>query len=499
MDAVRAGALPPFKDARPGAVRLHGRSPTASARALGRAPTASARLLGKAPTASALRHAHARRPDTLALLLDLLRHPTVSASPAHRRDLHGCATRLAAYLRRIGLDAVAVRPGRVAPVVTGEWLRRPGAPVVLVYGHYDVQPAGSRSAWVTEPFRPTVRGGYVHARGASDDKGQLVAQLAAIEAWLATGGPPVNLRVVLDGEEEIGSPTLRDTLRRGSAHLRADLAVVSDTRMRDPYTPVLVTGLRGSLSVRLEVTGPATDLHAGAYGGAVAEPAQVLSAAVAGLHRPDGRIAVDGFYDDVRPLNPATRARLTRDGPTDRGLLAAAQLPYGHGEPGYSAFERATVRPAVVVTALHAAARAAVPRAATAELSIRLVPDQRPVAVLRALRAHLERRIRHGGVRVRLIPLAACPPYTLDLRDPGVAAACRATVPVFGRPPLLLPSGGSIPFVGDLATITGTQTLLLGFGLPGDRIHAPNERFAVARLHRATDTCVRLYGELGAR
>ncbi|MEU6147387.1 M20/M25/M40 family metallo-hydrolase [Streptomyces sp. NPDC047081] len=429
----------------------------------------------------------------------MLRHPTVSSSPAHRPDLHRCAAVLAAHLRRIGLDGVAVRTGRVAPVVTGEWLRRPGAPVVLVYGHYDVQPAGPRSAWAREPFRPTVHGGYVHARGASDDKGQLVAQLAAIEAWLATGGPPVNLRVVLDGEEEIGSPTLRHALRRDPAELRADLAVVSDTRMRDPYTPVLVTGLRGSLSVRLDVTGPATDLHAGAYGGAVAEPAQVLSALVASLHRPDGRIAVDGLHDGVRPLSPSTRARLARDGPTDRRLLTPAQLPYGHGEPGYSAFERATVRPAVVVTALRAEARSAIPRRAGAELSVRLVPDQRPVTVFRALRAHLERRLPYPGVRARLTLLAACPPYTLDLRHPGVAAARRATVPVFGRAPLLLPSGGSIPFVSDLAATTGTQTLLLGFGLPGDRIHAPNERFAITRLHRGTDICVRLYGELGAR
>ncbi|MET7476261.1 M20/M25/M40 family metallo-hydrolase [Streptomyces sp. NPDC005648] len=447
---------------------------------------------------AALQHARTRRPHTLALLRDLLRHPTVSSSPAHRPDLRRCAALLAAHLHRTGLDAVTVRPGRVAPVVTAQWLRRPGAPVVLVYGHYDVQPAGPRTAWVTDPFRPAVLGGHVHARGASDDKGQLVAQLAAVEAWSATGGPPVNLRIVLDGEEEIGSPTLRYDLRRDPAHLRADLAVVSDTRMRDPHTPVLVTGLRGSLAVRLDVTGPATDLHAGAYGGAVAEPAQVLAALLASLRRPDGRIAVDGFHDDVRPPSAATRARLARDGPTDRRLLAEARLSRGHGEPGYSAFERTTVRPAVVVTALRAAARAAIPHRATAELGIRLVPDQHPAAVLEALRAHLARRVPRG-VRARLTLLASCPPYRLDHRAPGVAAVGRATAPVFGRAPLLLPSGGSIPFVADLAALTGTQTLLLGFGLPGDRIHAPNERFALTRLHRGTETCVRLYGELGTR
>ncbi|MEU6260144.1 M20/M25/M40 family metallo-hydrolase [Streptomyces sp. NPDC047043] len=425
-----------------------------------------------------------------------MRYPTVSAAPAHRADMHRCAALLARHLRRIGLDSVAVRPGRVAPLVTGEWMRRPGAPVVLVYGHYDVQPAGPRTAWTTEPFRPVVRDGYVHARGASDDKGQLVAQLAAIEAWSASGGPPVNVRVVLDGEEEIGSPTLRHDLRRRPRHLSADLAVVSDTRMRDPHTPVLVTGLRGSLAVRIEATGPATDLHAGAFGGAVAEPARALCALVASLHRPDGRIAIDGFHDGVRPLRPAARARLARDGPTDRQLLAPAGVPFGHGEPGHSAFERATVRPALVVTALRAAARSAIPRRATAELSIRLVPGQRPDSVVRALRGHLAEHIPYR-VRGRLTVLAACPPYALDLGGPEVAAACRAAAPVFGRAPLLLPSGGSIPFVSDLAATTGVQTLLLGFGLPDDGIHAPNERFALARLHRGTDTCVRLHAELG--
>ncbi|MEU3339062.1 M20/M25/M40 family metallo-hydrolase [Streptomyces sp. NPDC002144] len=462
----------------------------------GGSPTLGGGRTSGARTTAALRHARARRARALSLLCDLIRHPTVSADPAHRADLRACAALLAAHLRRIGLDAVTVRPGRAAPYITGEWMRRPGAPVVLVYGHYDVQPAGPRSAWATQPFRPTVHDGYVHGRGSSDDKGQLVAQLAAIGAWLATGGPPVNLRIVLDGEEEIGSPALRHHLLRRPAFLRADLAVVSDTRMRDAHTPVLVTGLRGSLAVRLDVTGPATDLHAGAYGGAVAEPAQVLCALVASLHRPDGRVAVEGFYDDVRPPHPDTRARLARDGPTDRRFLAPAGLRYGHGEPGYSAFERATVRPAVVVTALHAAARAAVPRRAGAELGVRLVPGQQPATVFRALRAHLAQGVPRG-VSVRLTPLSSCGPYQLDLRDPAVAAARRAAAPVFGRPPLLLPSGGSIPFVGDLAT-TGTRALLLGFGLPDDNIHAPDERFALSSLHRGTDTCVRLYGELGA-
>ncbi|MFF4273891.1 M20/M25/M40 family metallo-hydrolase [Streptomyces sp. NPDC001536] len=480
-----------------GGVRV---SPAQRATALAVRPSSAPRAAWATPvprarTEAALRFARAGRPAALALLCALLRHPTVSAAPAHRPDLRSCAGRLAAHLRRIGLDAVTVRPGRVAPVVTARWLHRPGAPVVLVYGHYDVQPAGPRDAWATDPFRPVVDGTHVYARGATDDKGQLTAHLAAIEAWLATGGPPVNLRVVLDGEEEIGSPTLRQALERDPAYLRAGLAVVSDTRMRDASTPVLVSGLRGSLAARVEVTGPGTDLHAGAFGGAVAEPAQVLCALVASLHDPDGRIAVPGFYDDVRPPHPAERARLARDGPSAGALLAPTGVSLGHGEPGYSAFERTTIRPAIVVTALSGAARSAIPARAAADLSVRVVPGQQPGVVARALRAHLAERTPRG-VRARLSVLADCPPYALTPDGPGLPAVDHACRRVFGRPPLLLPSGGSIPFVSELAATTGTQTLLLGFGLPDDGMHAPNERFPLRNLHRGTEACIELYAAL---
>ncbi|MFE7835164.1 M20/M25/M40 family metallo-hydrolase [Streptomyces sp. NPDC057474] len=462
-----------------------------------RTPARTPPHAARAPTEAALRIARARRPATLGLLCALLRHPTVSAAPAHRTDLRRCAERLAGCLRALGLDAVAVRPGRVAPVVTGEWLRRPGAPVLLIYGHYDVQPAGPCGAWTTDPFRPVVDRSHVYGRGAADDKGQFTAHLAALEAWLtATGGLPVNVRVVLDGEEEIGSPTLLHELRRTPAYLCADLAVVSDTRMRDAHTPTLVSALRGSLAARIEVTGPATELHAGAFGGAVAEPTRALCALVASLHTPDGRIAVPGFYDDVHPLAPAERARLARVGPSAHELLAPAGAVTGHGEPGHSAFERTTVRPAVVVTALSGAARSAIPVRAAADLSVRLVPGQRPATVARALRAHLAEHTPRA-VRSRLVVLADCPPYTLDRHGPGVTEAARACTRVFGRAPLLLPSGGSIPFVSELAATTGTQTLLLGFGLPDDGIHAPDERFALRNLHRGTETCVELYGALG--
>jgi acetylornithine deacetylase/succinyl-diaminopimelate desuccinylase-like protein len=251
------------------------------------------------PVTAALRHARARRAATLARLVTMLGFPTVSADPRRAADVRACVAWLARTLRRIGLAEVAVHPGQVAPVVTAAWRGRPGCPTVLVYGHYDVQPAGPRSLWATDPFRATRVGSYLHGRGASDDKGQFMANLAAIEAWLATpAGLPVNLTLVLDGEEEIGSPTLVAAVGCGWAPLAADAAVVSDTWMLAPDRPVLITGLRGSIAARLEVSGPARDLHAGAFGGAVANPAEAVSRLAAGLHDKTGRVAVAGFYDE---------------------------------------------------------------------------------------------------------------------------------------------------------------------------------------------------------
>jgi acetylornithine deacetylase/succinyl-diaminopimelate desuccinylase-like protein len=456
------------------------------------------------PVAAALRHVRGQRAATLDRLVTLLRFPTVSADRRCDGDMRACAAWLARTLRRIGLMDVKVSPGRVAPVVTAAWHGRPGGPTVLVYGHYDVQPAGPLSAWTTDPFRPARVGSYLHARGASDDKGQLMAHLAAVEAWLATSaGLPFNLRLVLDGEEEIGSPTLVEAVARGWEPLSADAALVSDTWMLAPGRPVLITGLRGALRARLEVSGPVTDLHAGAFGGAVASPASELARLMASLHDRCGRIAVAGFYDRVRPITAWERERLARAGPSDARLLAPAGVP-GHGEPGFSAFERVTHRPAIVVAGLSTSGvgRTVVPAWAAADLNIRLAAGQSPDAIASALRRHLLARMP-PGVRGRLFTGDGCPPYTLDRRAPVVRAVRSACRSVFGRDPALLPSGGSIPFVSTLAAARGIDIALLGFGLPTDRTHAPNERYYLPNLFRGAAACVHLYhrlaGELRTR
>jgi acetylornithine deacetylase/succinyl-diaminopimelate desuccinylase-like protein len=448
---------------------------------------------------AAFRQARAGRGTTLDRLITLLRFPTVSADPRCSADMSACARWLAGLLCHIGLTGVRVWPGRRAPVVTAAWRGRPGRPTVLVYGHYDVQPVAPRAAWATSPFQPVQAGPHLYARGASDDKGQLMAHLAAIEAYLAApGGLPVNLTLILDGEEEIGSPTLVAAVARRWPPLAADLAVVSDTWMLAPDHPVLITGLRGTVAARLEVTGPARDLHAGSFGGAVANPAEALAVLVASLHDKAGRVAVPGFYDQVRPMTEAERCHLARAGPPDSSLLAPAAVP-GHGEPGFSAFERVTRRPSVVTTNLRTsgAGRTVVPAWAAADLNVRLVASQRPGTVASALRRHLRARAR-AGVRARMVAGGRCPPYNLSERAPLARAARAACRSVFGREPALLPSGGSIPFVSTFAAAYGCDVALLGFGLPDDATHAPNERFYLPNLFRGTDACIELYRRLGA-
>jgi acetylornithine deacetylase/succinyl-diaminopimelate desuccinylase-like protein len=451
--------------------------------------------------AAARRFARARRDVTVRRLTELLGYPTISAEPSHASDLRACAAWLADLLKRIGLTSVDVCPGRVAPIVTAGWQGSPGHPTVLVYGHYDVQPVEPLSAWATHPFQPARRGAYLHARGASDDKGQLMAQLAAIEACLATSARlPVNLRLVLDGEEEIGSPALMAAVARRWPPLAADVALVSDTAMLAPGNPVLVTGLRGALSARLEIAGPATDLHAGAFGGVVESPAYALARLVASVHDKAGRIAVEDFYDQVRAMTESERADLAAAGPPDRVMLARAGVITGHGEPGFSAFERATRRPAVVVTNLSTsgAGRTVVPEWAAADLSVRLAAGQAPRTTAELLHRHFGARMRRP-LRGRLLIRAACPPYTLNPGAPVVGAVRRACRTVYGRDPSLLPSGGSIPFVSTLAAAYGIDVALFGFGLPSDRVHAPNERLYLPNLFRGTDACIELYSQLGAR
>lgn len=447
---------------------------------------------------------HVRCSPWLTQLGELLAFPTVSAQPRHRADIGAAAHWLARHLATIGLHRARVLPGEHggAPSVYGEWLLAPGKPTLLLYGHYDVQLAEPLAQWRTPPFEATISGDYLYARGASDDKGQLFIQLKAIESLLtATGRLPLNVKVWLEGEEEIGSPNLEAFLARRGELLRADAVLVSDTEMPSPGRPAIVYGLRGNLACTLEVCGPSRELHAGRYGGAVLSPLQALCRIIAGLHDSRGRVAVPGFYRQVRPVSQDERTQLRRDGPSDRQLLAGLGLRSGWGEAGYTARERSTIRPALTVSGLSGGyggpgGKAVIPERARAQLDLRLVPDQDPDRIAWLLRRHLA-AVTPPAVRSRLTIGGGSRPVLIARDHPAMVAAARAVERTWGVPPVFVRSGGSIPLVEGLQRRLGLTAVLLGFGLPDDAIHAANERIHLPTFFRGIETVKAFLQEYG--
>jgi len=429
-------------------------------------------------------------PAMVAELTQFASIPSISADPEHAGDVQACARWLAGRLRRAGLHRVGVIPTRGHPVVTGEWRHAPGLPTVLVYGHYDVQPPGPAGRWTTPPFSPVLRAGSLHGRGTADNKGPILAHVTAIQQHLrATGRLPVNVVCVFDGEEEIGGPHLAAFLAGHEAARTADVAVVSDTPMRRAGVPALVTGLRGVLTARLRVRGAGRDLHAGHFGGAVPGAAEIACALVAGLHDLAGRVAIPGFYNRVHAPSPAERADAAAAAPTDADILRSAAASSAWGERGFSLYERTTMRPAIVVNGAGAgsvgsAARAVIPAEAVIELNVRLVPRQQPDEVAELIRAWLAEAthdLAPGGVTVTVTFGAHVKPVVISVDHPAAGAAARALSTVYGTPPVLMRSGGTISAVSTLNEL-GIPLVLMGFSLPDDRIHAPNERFSLASL-----------------
>jgi len=451
---------------------------------------------------SPLAYASASRSRFLSELMDFVRFPTVSASPSRSDDLRRCAHWLASHLRGIGLERVAALETSGHPVVYGEWMRAPGRPTVLVYGHYDVQPADPVAAWHVPPFEPAVVGADLFGRGASDDKGQVFAHVKALEAYLGTlGRLPVNVKCLVEGEEEIGSPSLAGFLAGHERLLTADVLLASDTRFLARGRPAITYALRGSLSLELGVAGPGRDLHSGVYGGAVHNPLQALCEIVCGLHDAAGRIAVPGFYDAVRPVVPSERAYMTRVGPGDAQMLRDAMIRRGWGEAGYSLYERTTIRPSLTVTGLPGGypgpgLKAVIPSVATAKIDVRLVPDQRPAEIERLMRRHVA-RVAPATVRTAIRTLSSSRPVTVDRRDPVLRSAAKAYRRGFGASPVLLRLGGSIPAVGLLQGRPGGSTVLMGFGLPDDGIHSPNEKFHLPNFYGGIATSIWFLSDVG--
>jgi len=430
-------------------------------------------------------------------LFELLRIPSISAEAAHKPDMQRCAEWLAAALAEAGADRAEVMPTEGNPVVYAEKIVDPRARTVLVYGHYDVMPVDPRNEWRTEPFEPVIEAGRIRGRGADDDKGQLWTQVKAFEAMCATDSLPCNVKFMLEGEEEIGSKSLYGFCRQHKKLLGADIILVSDTSMFSMEVPSITCGLRGLAYMEAEVTGPDKDLHSGLFGGAVANPANVLARLIAGLTDDMGRVTIPRFYDDVRSLTPAER-RAFGKAPFD---MAAYKRSLGidavAGEAGYSALERTGVRPSLDVNGIWGGytgegTKTVIPSKASAKISMRLVPNQNCTKIAKLFERYF-RKIAPKSVKVDVKFLHGGMPYVAPTDMPAYKAAERAVEEVFGRKPLPFYSGGSIPVISGFEEILGIKSLLLGFGLSEDAIHSPNESFGLEQFDRGLATILLFY------
>ena len=448
-----------------------------------------------------LKYAGQHRNRFLQELKDFVIFPTVSAQAHHRQDLKRCAAWLADHLRKVGLENVRVIQTNRHPIVYADWKRAAGRPTVLIYGHYDVQPAEPLDKWHSPPFEPTVRGDDIYGRGACDNKGQMFAHIKALESYLRTGGSlPVNVKCLFEGEEEIGSQNLPSFIARNKRALAADVAVMSDTRMLGPDRPALTYGLRGGLSLELEVQGPGHDLHSGNFGGAIHNPLQAVCEIIASLHDCEGRVAVPGFYDRVRRWDDRERIYMRKTGPTDEKILSDAKAARGWGERGYTLYERTTIRPALTLNGITGGyqgegSKAVIPSRALAKINIRLVPDQDPREIEALVRKHIA-RLTPPAVRSSIRALLAAHPAIINRNHPAMRAATRAYLKGFRRAPVFLRSGGTIPVVNMFQRMLGVPTVLMGFALPDDRIHAPNEKFHLPNLYKGIITCISFLEEV---
>ncbi len=431
--------------------------------------------------------AHAQRFE--AELCELLRIASVSADPQRRAEMDQAAAWLADQFRRLDF-ATEVIPTAGWPLVYAQSPAEAGAPTVLVYGHYDVQPADPLDQWESPPFEPTCRGGQLFARGASDDKGQVFTYLKSAEAWLRTAGRlPVSVKFIIEGEEEIGSARLIEFVGREAGRLACDCIVISDGAQFGPDQPAITYGLRGIAYYELRLTGPNHDLHSGSFGGAVTNPANAVATMLAGLVDGQGRVQIPGFYDDVAELTERERRELAALPFDEAQFLRELGVDGATGEQGYSLLERRWARPSYDVSSLWGGyqgegAKTVLPAAAGAKFSFRLVPNQDPAKVTQALQRRLA-ELCPPGVRFELIDHHCSPAVVVSLESPYVEAASRAVERAFGRGPVYIREGGSIPIVSTLHQALGADVLLLGWGQPDDNAHSPNEKFALADFHRA--------------
>ncbi len=430
-------------------------------------------------------------------LFDLLRIPSISAQSSHKGDMERCAEWLAASLLKAGADKAEVMPTEGNPVVYAEKIVDPKAKTVLVYGHYDVMPVDPIEEWNTDPFEPVIKDGRIWARGANDDKGQSFMHVKAFEAMVNCGELPCNVKFMLEGEEEIGSASLYKWCRDNKKMLKADVILVSDTSLIGWETPSITCGLRGLCYMEVEVTGPNKDLHSGLYGGAVANPANVLTRLVASLIDENGHITIPGFYDDVRELTPAERRAFNKAPFCLREYKKALEIGDVEGESGYTTIERTGVRPSLDVNGIwggyiEEGTKTVIPSKASAKISMRLVPDQDYVKIGKLFEKHFK-AIAPKSVKVKVRALHGGAPYVSPTDLPAYKAAAKALEETFGKKPLPYYSGGSIPIISGFEKILGLKSILMGFGLDRDAIHSPNESYGLDNFYRGVETIILFY------
>ncbi len=441
-------------------------------------------------------------PSQLKELSEWLRIPSVSTLPEHKEDVERAAAWLAQKMTSIGLDNVQIIPTGGHPIVYADWLHAgTGAPTVLVYGHYDVQPVDPLEMWTSPPFEPAVRGDDLFARGASDDKGQLFAHVAAVEALLAASGKlPVNVKFLVEGEEEVGSGALTAFVPAETGKLAADVCVISDTHILSPEQPLIIYGLRGVWAGEVTVRGPSQDLHSGMFGGAVHNPNQAMCALLARLHDDAGRVAVPGFYDDVQSLSSQEREALAQVPYGDEQLLRESGAPAVWGEQGYTVTERIGARPTLEINGMWGGFvgegfKTVIPAEAHAKVSCRLVPEQPSSAIGPMIERYLQ-QIAPDTVEVEVRTLQHAPATVVPLDVPEMQAGARAYARIFGVNPVFSREGGSIPIATIVQESLNVPILFMGFGLPDDNLHAPNEKLHLPNFYRGIRVGIALMEEL---
>ncbi|MCB0792949.1 MAG: dipeptidase [Flavobacteriales bacterium] len=435
-------------------------------------------------------------------LLDLLRIPSVSADPEHKTDVSRCADSVRARLVEAGLEKVEVCPTAGHPIVYGEKIIDPSKPTVLTYGHYDVQPADPLELWTSPPFEPVVKDGLIIARGSADDKGQFYMHVKAIEAMLKNDTLPCNVKFMIEGEEEVGSENLGTFVKNNKEKLKADVVLISDTAMIANDTPSINTGLRGLSYMEVEVTGPNRDLHSGVYGGAVANPINVLCELITSLHDEAYRVNIAGFYDDVVELSDAERKALAEAPFNEKAYMEDLGIDAVWGEKGYTTEERCTIRPTLDVNGIWGGytgegAKTVLPSKASAKISMRLVPDQKSQKITKLFAEHFQ-KIAPPCVKVKVTALHGGEAVVTPADSVAYKAASKAMEETFGKAPIPTRGGGSIPIVALFEQELGIKTILFGFGLDSDKIHSPNEHFGVFNFMQGIRAIPRFFAHFAA-